>query len=238
MIRTGPRKGVMIEDPADEASPEPHRIAIWDLPTRLFHWSLVGLIAFSWWTAEEHYDDLHLYSGFAVLSLLLFRILWGFVGSSTARFANFVRGPRAVFGYLRGDWRGIGHNPLGALSAIALIGLVALQVGLGLIGSDEDGLMQGPLAHLVSADTSETAIDLHEDLFNVLLLFVGLHVAAVLYYFLRGKNLVVPMFSGRGESEPGFEPMRPGKGWLAIVCLFAAIGITRWIIAGAPPFGG
>jgi len=228
----------MIEDAASEAAPKPQKIAIWDLPTRLFHWTLAALIAFSWWTAEEHHDDLHLYSGFAILSLLLFRILWGLVGSSTARFVNFVRGPRVVSGYLRGSWAGIGHNPLGALSVIALIGLVALQVGLGLFASDEDGLMQGPLAHLVSSDASEAAVDLHEDLFNVLLVFIALHVAAVLFYFLRGKNLVGPMFSGRGKADPGVEPMRPGKGWLAILCLFAAIAITRWIIAGAPPFGG
>lgn len=228
----------MTEDPADEAVVGSRKIAIWDFPTRLFHWTLVALIAFSWWTAEEHYDDLHLYSGYAVLSLLLFRILWGFVGSSTARFANFVGGPKAVAGYLRGSWRGIGHNPLGALSVIALIGLVALQVGLGLIASDEDGLMQGPLAHLVSMDTSEAAVELHEELFDVLLVFIALHVAAVLFYALRGKNLIGPMFSGRGKAEPGVEPMRPGKGWLAILCLLAAIGITRWIIAGAPPFGG
>ena len=109
----------MIEDAASEAAPKPQKIAIWDLPTRLFHWTLAALIAFSWWTAEEHHDDLHLYSGFAILSLLLFRILWGLVGSSTARFVNFVRGPRAVSGYLRGSWAGIGHNPLGALSVIA-----------------------------------------------------------------------------------------------------------------------
>jgi len=228
----------MIEDAASEAAPKLQKIAIWDLPTRLFHWTLAALIAFSWWTAEENHDDLHLYSGFAILSLLLFRILWGLVGSSTARFVNFVRGPRAVSGYLKGSWRGIGHNPLGALSVIALIGLVTLQVGLGLFASDEDGLMEGPLAHLVSSDTSEAAVDLHEDLFNVLLVFIALHVAAVLFYFLRGKNLVGPMFSGRGKADPGVEPMRPGKGWLAILCLFAAIGVTRWIIAGAPPFGG
>jgi cytochrome b len=222
---------------AGEAAPESRKVAIWDLPTRLFHWTLVALIAFSWWTADEHHDDLHIWSGLAVLSLLIFRILWGILGSSTARFANFVSGPRAVFGYLRGSWRGIGHNPLGALSVIALLGLIAVQVGLGLIGSDEDGLMQGPLAHLVSADTSEEAIDLHDDLFDVLLVLIALHVAAVLFYFLRGKNLVGPMFSGCGKAEPGVEPMRPGKGWLAIVCLFVAIGITRWIIAGAPPWG-
>ena len=214
------------------------KLPIWDLPIRLFHWVLVGLIAFSWWSAEYHYDDLHIWSGIAVLSLLIFRLLWGFFGSSTARFANFVRGPRAVFGYLRGQWRGIGHNPLGALSVIALLGLVTVQTVLGLIASDEDGLMQGPLASLVSMGTSDAATELHEELFNVLLALIGLHVAAILYYRIRGKRLIEPMLTGRGEVEPGVEPMRPGKWWAALLCLAVAIGITRWVIAGAPPFGG
>jgi cytochrome b len=213
------------------------KLPIWDLPVRLFHWVLVGLIAFAWWSAEYHYDDLHIWSGIAVLTLLIFRILWGFFGSSTARFANFVRGPRAVFGYLRGEWRGVGHNPLGALSVVALLGLVSVQVGLGLFASDEDGLMQGPLAGLVSMGASDTAKELHEELFNFLLALIGLHVAAILYYRFKGKSLVTPMITGKGEVGPGVEPMRPGKWWVAILCLIVAIGITRWVIAGAPPFG-
>ena len=225
-------------DAAGEAAPEPRKVAIWDLPTRLFHWTLAALIAFSWWTAEEHEDELHIWSGIAVLSLLIFRILWGIFGSSTARFANFVQGPGAVFGYLQGKWRGIGHNPLGALSVIALLGLTAVQVGLGLIASDEDGLMQGPLAGLVSTDSSEAAADLHDDLFDVLLVFIGLHIAAIIFYKLRGKSLLRPMITGKGALEPGAEPMKPGKGWVAILCLIVAIGITRWVNAGAPPFGG
>ena len=212
------------------------KVPIWDLPTRLFHWALAGLVGFSWWTAETHRDDLHIWSGMAVLTLLIFRILWGFVGASTARFRNFVRGPRAVFGYLRGDWRGIGHNPLGAISVIALLGLLIVQVGLGLISSDEDGLVEGPLALLVSARTSDWAADLHEDLFNVLLVLIGLHIAAILFYRLRGKRLIGPMVTGRGPGEPGMEPMRRGKARVAILCLLIALGITRWIIAGAPPF--
>ena len=212
------------------------KVPIWDLPVRLVHWTLAGLIALSWWAAKYHHDDLHIWSGMAVLTLLIFRLLWGFVGSSTARFANFVRGPRAVFNYLRGGWRGFGHNPLGALSVVALLGLVSLQVGLGLVASDEDGLMQGPLAGLVSIDASESARDLHEALFNVLLAFVALHVAAIIFYKLRGKSLLKPMITGKGETERGVEPMRPGKGWVALICLIAAIAITRWIIAGAPPF--
>ncbi len=225
-------------DAAGEAAETSRKIAIWDLPTRLFHWTLVALIGFSWWTAEQHYDDLHIWSGLAVLSLLIFRILWGLVGSSTARFANFLRGPRAVLGYLQEQWHGIGHSPLGALSVVALLGLTLVQVGLGLIASDEDGLMQGPLAHLVSPDTSEAAVELHDDLFDVLLVFIGVHVAAIIFYKLRGKSLVRPMITGKGDAEPGVEPMKPGNGWAAILCLILAIGITRWIIAGVPPFGG
>lgn len=204
---------------------------------RLVHWTLAGLIALSWWSAEYHYDDLHIWSGLAVLTLLIFRLLWGLVGSSTARFANFVRGPRAVLAYLRGGWRGIGHNPLGALSVLALFGLVAVQTGLGLVASDEDGLMEGPLAGLVSPDASGFARDLHEDLFNVLLAFIALHVAAIIYYKLRGRGLLKPMITGRGEADPGVRPMRDGKLWVAILCLTVALAVTRWIIAGAPPFG-
>ena len=212
------------------------KVPIWDLPTRLFHWMLAGLVGFSWWTAETHRDDLHIWSGMAILTLLIFRILWGFVGSSTARFANFVRGPRAVFGYLRGDWKGVGHNPLGAISVVALLGLLMVQVGLGLISSDDDGLVEGPLAPLVSYATNDWAVDMHEDLFNVLLAFIGLHLAAILFYRMRGKGLIGPMVTGKGAAEPGIEPMRRGKGWVAIICLVVAIAITRWIIAGAPPF--
>jgi cytochrome b len=208
---------------------------IWDLPTRLFHWVLAALIALSWWSAEYHRDDLHIWSGMAVLSLLIFRLLWGFVGGSTARFANFIRGPRAVFGYLRGGWRGIGHNPLGALSVVALLAMAGIQVGLGLFASDEDGLMQGPLAPLVSIDAADQARDWHETTFNVLLALIALHLAAIAYYRWRGKNLLRPMITGKGAVEPGVEPLRPAKWWLALLCLVLAIGITRWIIAGAPP---
>lgn len=211
-------------------------VAIWDLPTRLFHWLLVILIGFSWWTAEYHYDDLHIWSGIAVLSLLIFRILWGIVGSSTARFASFVRGPKAVLGYLQGSWRGIGHSPLGALSVVALLVMIGIQVGLGLFASDEDGIVQGPLARLVSIDAGDWAREWHEELFNVLLALIGLHVAAIVFYRLRGKKLVGPMITGRGQLEPGVQPMRPGKWWAAVLCLVIAIGITRWVIAGAPPF--
>jgi cytochrome b len=213
---------------------------VWDLPTRLFHWTLAALIGFSWWSAEEEKLDWHMWSGYAVMTLLIFRLLWGVFGSSTARFANFIRGPSAVLAYLRDSkgWQAIGHSPLGALSVVALLGLTILQVATGLFNADDDGLVEGPLSPLVSFDLSDIAHDLHDLLFNVLLAFIALHVGAILFYRLfQGKKLLGPMISGRGALDPGVEPMRPGRGWVAIVCLAAALGLTRWIIGVAPPFG-
>ena len=213
---------------------------VWDLPTRLFHWVLAALIGFSWWSAEEEKLDWHMWSGYAVMTLIIFRLLWGLVGSSTARFANFVRGPSAVLAYLRDSngWRAIGHSPIGALSVVALLGLTILQVATGLFNADDDGLVEGPLAPLVSFDVADAAHDLHELVFNVLLVFIAIHVAAILFYRLvQGKKLLAAMISGRAALDPGVEPMRPGRGWVAIVCLLVALAITRWIIGGAPPFG-
>jgi cytochrome b len=228
----------MIDPDAAEITAAPQTIAVWDLPTRLFHWTLVGLIAFSWWTGEQGPEDLHMYSGYAVLTLLIFRLLWGVFGSSTARFASFVKGPGAVTDYLRSmkSWAGIGHTPLGALSVLVLLMVLFVQVGTGLIQTDDDGLVEGPLAPLVSYEVSEAAHDLHEVTFNLLLVLIGLHVAATLFYRLAlGKKIVGPMITGKAELESATEPMRPGQGWVAVLCLLVALGFTRWIIAGAPP---
>ena len=216
------------------------RQRVWDLPTRLFHWTLVVLVGLSWWSAENDQQDLHLYLGYGVLSLLLFRVGWGLAGSSTARFSSFVRGPAAVARYVRErfHWPLAGHAPLGALSVLALLAMLFVMVGTGLLAADEDGLFSGPLAYLVSTDLSDVFTELHEELFNVLLVLIGLHVAAILLYRLAlGRNLLGPMITGKAELAPGVEPMRPGKWWIALICLIAAIAITRWIIGGAPPFG-
>ena len=217
------------------------KVRVWDLPTRLFHWTLVGVLGFSWWSAKNDHLDWHIWSGIGVLSLLIFRLLWGFFGSSTARFANFVRGPRQIGAYL-GDmkgWRPLGHSPLGALSVLAMLGAIAVQIGLGLFASDEDGFFEGPLAAMVSLDRSEQLTDLHHDWFNIILVLAGLHVAAILFYRLfLGKKLIEPMLTGRTAADTEIDPMRPGKGWVALLCLIVAIGFSRWILAGAPPFGG
>jgi cytochrome b len=210
---------------------------IWDLPVRLVHWLLAALIAFSWWSVHNHHTDWHIWSGCAILTLLIFRLLWGFVGSSTARFSSFVRGPRSVLDYLKGRWTGIGHTPLGALSVVAMFIAVAVQAGLGLISQDEDGIYAGPLSRLVSSDTSDKARDIHELWFNVVLVLIVLHIGAILFYRLRGRHLIKAMVTGRAVIDPGARPMKPGKWWVALICLGVSIAVVRWVIAGAPPFG-
>jgi cytochrome b len=117
--------------------------------------------------------------------------------------------------------------------------LVGIEAGLGLLSTDEDGLLSGPLAQFISLHWSEVVTDLHEDLFDVLLVVIGIHVAAIAFYWMvKRRNMVGPMITGKAPIDSGTEPMRPGKWWVALLCLTAAIGITRWIIAGAPPFGG
>lgn len=212
-------------------------VPVWDLPVRLVHWSLVALIAFSWWSAENDAVAWHLWSGYGVLFLLMFRIFWGFLGSSTARFASFVRGPAAVLRYLRGpgNWRGAGHTPLGALSVIALLLLILVQVSLGLLLSDEDGIISAPLNHLVSFETAEVAHELHEALFNILLGLIVLHVAAIILYRLRGRRLVGAMIRGTARLPAGTEPMVPAGGGRLLICLAIAGVLTAWIVAGLPP---
>lgn len=205
------------------------RGAIWDLPLRLFHWLLVLLIGGAWYTAENGLLDWHQRIGMMILLLMLFRIFWGFIGGSTSRFAGFASGPARILAYMKNGkaWSGIGHNPLGSLSVFALIIVVSLQVGLGLFSTDNDGLMEGPLAHFVSLDATKIITDVHESLFNILLALIVLHVAAILYYLVRGKNLVGPMVGGKGPLPQGTEPMARAPMWAAPLAIFIA-----WVIAG------
>ena len=183
-------------------------IRIWDLPTRLFHWILVVLVVFSVVSAEigGNWLDWHMRSGYCILTLLLFRLLWGFAGSYHARFANFVRPPAAVLAYLRDLRNGTlarqgGHNPLGALSVVVLLIAFLLQASTGLFANDDSTSTEGPLAKLVSNHTSNLLTAVHEINQWVLYTLVALHVAAIAYYyFARRENLVTPMLTG---DKPG-----------------------------------
>ena len=216
------------------------RVRLWDLPVRAVHWGLVLLMPALWWTAEHRQLFVHERLGYLAMALLVFRLFWGLVGGSTARFAGFVKGPRAVFGYLRGLFaKGgeptIGHNPVGGWSVVVLLVLLIGVIGTGLFADDTDALDPGPLNHLIQGDLSENMGHWHHLLFNVLLGFIVLHLAAVLFYaVVKRENLVGPMLSGRREMAapmvaPTFAPI-----WRAVLGVVIALGLIWWVSLGAP----
>lgn len=202
-------------------------VRVWDLPVRLFHWAIVLLIPALWWTAENDRLDLHILLGEVMLGLILFRLLWGVLGSSTARFASFVKGPVAVLRYLRGGGRAFGHNPAGGWSVVAMLLVLVTQIGLGLFAIEEDALYEGPLSHLVSYETARVLADRHEMMFNVLLALIALHVLAVLYYLLvKRDNLVTPMVTGRGAAGASGEALVPAPLWRFLLAVGLATALT------------
>lgn len=219
-----------------ETSSAPVRLRIWDLPTRLFHWTLVLLLAFAWWTAEERMLDWHRLAGYSISALLLFRLIWGFAGSSTARFSNFVGGPSKLFRYVRGHMfnraaaPAPGHNPVGGWSVIAMIAILVVQVGLGFFSVDIDGMESGPFSYLVEFDTGRVAAEWHAFIFNVILALTALHVVAILFYLLhRRDNLVGPMISGRRKWNGEQPALRFASSWTALL-LFLLIAGGTWLL--------
>lgn len=206
-------------------------IRVWDVPTRLFHWLLVALFAFSWWSAENHEMEWHYLSGLTFLGLLAFRLVWGVIGSSTARFTAFVASPSRLAAYLRGEAPArAGHNPLGGYSVVAMLLVLAAQVGTGLFATDIDGLESGPLSYLLSFDQSRVAAEVHEVAFNLALALIALHVLAILFYLVvRRRNLIRPMITGRdraGGDAAG--EMRPAGAARFVFAALLAI-LVVWI---------
>jgi cytochrome b len=225
---------------ASEAA-APVRAKLWDAPVRIVHWLLVVLILVSWLSAGENMT-VHRWSGYAVLGLVIFRIYWGFFGSDSARFAGFLKGPKAVLGYARtlgsrAAEAHAGHNPLGGFSVAAILVLLAAQVSLGLFAVDVDGLESGPLSYLVEFDTGRLAAEIHEITFRILQVLVVLHVAAVVFYLVyKRQNLIRAMITGRGEfgSDPG---LRFAPWWSLLIGVVLAAGLT-WLISKGLRFGG
>jgi cytochrome b len=189
-------------------------VRAWDLPTRLFHWTLVALII-SGWVSYEYAEALgdvtlvwHRWNGLAVLVLIVWRLLWGVAGSSTARFSSFVRAPGAAAGYARSLVAGalpryLGHNPLGAYMVLALLAAVAVQGSLGLFAVDDNDLTGGPLYRLVSEATNRWATRWHGWSFDyVILALAAVHITAnALYGLVKREPLIRAMITGRKPAE-------------------------------------
>jgi len=230
----------LAENSAEPASPGPagaKGARVWDLPVRLFHWTLLtavvtsvttGLIGGLWQM------DLHVVSGCVVLGLVLFRVLWGLVGGRHARFRAFVKGPVTVVRYtvdfLKGCARHTaGHNPLGGWSVVVILLALGVQAGTGLFAND-DIFVEGPLFKYAGKELSDRLTAWHHWVSNLVYGLVALHVAAVALHWARGDNLVKPMITGRKTNlDPAAGDDRPRIGWAAAALAVAAAPVA-WIL--------
>jgi len=174
------------------------KVKVWDLPLRIFHWALAVAFAVSFISIEIDNMEVHIISANVILGLLIFRLLWGFLGSHTARFTTFIPSPRQLINYLRNKDtdESVGHSPLGALSVLALLLLMLFQLLTGLVADDEI-YITGPLRDWVSSSFSSWATSKHVWLADILLGMIGLHIAAILFYWVVKKNnLIKPMITG------------------------------------------
>lgn len=209
------------------------KIRVWDLPTRSFHWLLVlavlGLIVTG--KVGGNLIDWHGRIGVGLAGLIAFRLVWGVVGSTYARFGQFFPTPARISAYLRDGHRGVGHNPLGALSVLALLGLLTVQLLTGLVANDDIAFV-GPLFDLVGRDLSNVATGWHKAVVNLLILLVVLHIAAIVFYVrVKKDNLVKPMLTGWKEVADG--ETAQGGGWLALLIALVIAGLAVYLASGA-----
>src|SRR5258705_9947793 len=213
------------------------RVRLWDGPTRIVHWAVVVLIGFAWWSAETDRLQWHRWSGYAVVGLVAFRLIWGFAGSGNARFASFVKGPSATLAYLKTLPRRAhsvvpGQNPLGAWSVLAILAVLVIQSVTGLFAVDIDAFEGGPLSDRVDFDTGRLIAKWHHWSFTALQVLVVFHLAAVAFYLVyKRANLIGPMITGRKAfaRDPGlnFPPL-----WRAVVAVLAAAAFAWWVSKG------
>jgi cytochrome b len=227
---------------ANDLPGQARQVRVWDAPTRLFHWSIVMLVLLSWLSVDQGFMRVHLCAGVALLALLLFRIGWGIVGSTTARFNDFLHPPRAVIGYfkrLAGGEKPLyaGHNPAGGLMVAAMIAVLLVQAVTGLFAND--GLhFNGPLALLVGDDASNWVTWLHGTIFNLILLLIWCHLVAVGFYvFVRGDNLLKAMLTGKKPQThvPAQARIAFTRSYIALLLLLLVLtagGVAWFIIQG------
>ena len=217
------------------------RIPLWDLPIRLFHWLLAVAIAAAVITANIGGNAMvwHGRIGLFIAGLIVFRLVWGLIGPTYARFSTFLPTPGSIGAYLRGQWRGIGHNPLGSLSVLGLLLMVAVQVGTGLFAND-DIAFRGPLFDLVGKDTSDLLTRVHRIAINLLMTLIALHLAAIAFYaHVKKDNLVKPMIRGWKDVDVAAHDIRPSRGG-GVVALIVALALAVGAVyaasgAWAPP---
>ncbi|MDP2449931.1 MAG: cytochrome b/b6 domain-containing protein [Polaromonas sp.] len=221
-----------------------HKIRVWDLPTRLFHWALVAAVVGLAITGTIGGNAMvwHFRFGYSVLTLLLFRIVWGLVGGRWSRFGAFIYSPASVINYLKGKGKpehGIGHSPIGAGSVFAMLGVLLAQVGTGLL-SDDEIAFAGPLTRFVSNATVGLATDYHKNIGRwILLALVVLHIAAIVFYLWRKHNLVGAMLHGDKELVTAVPASRDDTAsrLLALGVLLVCAAGVYWISSlGAPAF--
>lgn len=221
-----------------------HKIRVWDLPTRLFHWALVAAVVGLAITGTIGGNAMvwHFRFGYSVLTLLLFRIVWGLVGGRWSRFGAFIYSPASVINYLKGKGKpehGIGHSPIGAGSVFAMLGVLLAQVGTGLL-SDDEIAFAGPLTRFVSNATVGLATDYHKNIGRwILLALVVLHIVAIVFYLWRKHNLVGAMLHGDKELVTAVPASRDDTAsrLLALGVLLVCAAGVYWISSlGAPAF--
>ncbi len=206
-------------------APEKSEITVWDLPVRIFHALLIFCVAGAYLSADsERWRLLHVTLGYTMAGLVLFRLLWGFVGTPPARFSSFVRGPKAVAQYLRSllarrPEHHTGHNPAGALAILGLLGLASITAATGWAAYNDVG--------------GEALKELHEVVANAILALAGVHVlGAILGSWLHRENLVLAMITGRKQGSR-HEGLRGTRAPVAIVLLAATLGF--WAMQWQPP---
>jgi cytochrome b len=213
---------------------------IWDAPTRLFHWAAVLLVGTAWLTQHEGWMDQHKLCGYALGALLLFRLIWGVIGSDTARFRRFLKGPAAAIQHLVRLYRHepdheVGHNAAGGWMVLFMLALLCVQVGTGLCANDQVAT-EGPLAKLVGPDNSDWLSHIHSVNFRLIEAAVAVHVLAILIYRVaRGHRLVTPMLTGNKRlpaTIPAPRMVSPAK---AIGALCFAVGLVAFVVLW---FGG
>ena len=207
---------------------------VWDAPTRLFHWIIVLLIAFSYVSIQYDWLQLHFLSGYTILTLLIFRLAWGFVGSDTSKFRNFLTSPIQGLRHLanfpnRSPDTELGHNAAGGWMVLAMLLALLAQVGTGLFSKD-DALSRGPLSHDVSRAASEAVTRIHGVIFYVILGLITLHIVAIIAYaVVKRHDLVRPMITGKKRLPATMRQPRFASPILAIAVLAVSAG-SVWLL--------